>query len=77
MSDPSLSALDQEREASMADEGGAAGAIAERQDDLIREVPTDRASAFSERAKWLGVAAAATGTVFVLSRYRHLRRNRK
>ena len=62
---PGLSALDEEREASLADEGGASGAIAESQDVTTHRRLASDLPGGSRRlpSVWLlaGVAAGALG----------------
>jgi hypothetical protein len=63
---PGLTALDQEREASMADEGGWSGAIVEAEDpalveELVATVATSSARTRSRSAVPVIVASAAAG----------------
>jgi hypothetical protein len=78
---PGLNALDEEREASLADEGGASGAAVERQDfvparrDLI-ERPAFRLGPFEPRRPglrfWILAGAMAAGALAALAlRRRH------
>jgi hypothetical protein len=72
---PGLNALDEEREASLADEGGASGAVIESQDlDTLRRIASDQPgqlqSADTRRRRsgfWFVAGALALGAVSVLA----------
>lgn len=78
---PGLSALDEEREASLADEGGASGAVVESQDvralrRLASDLPVGHLQAAGTGRRrpglWLMAGAAAAGALGMLA----LRRRR-
>jgi hypothetical protein len=54
---PGLTALDQEREASLADEGGRSGAVMESE-DVLRQGPPGHARAAAAPSRWLAYAVA-------------------
>ena len=78
---PGLSALDEEREASLADEGGASGALVESQDSRMRrrlatDLPVGHLQTTGSGRRrpgfWLVAGAAAAGALGILA----LRRRR-
>ena len=73
---PGLSALDEEREASLADEGGASGALVESQDPrtlrrLASDLPVGHLQSSDSRGRrpgfWLVAGAVAAGALGVLA----------
>jgi len=70
---PGLSALDEEREASLADEGGASGAVIESQDlDTLRRIASDLpvAHAWTRRPRhgfWVVAGALTAGAIGILA----------
>ena len=73
---PGLTALDEEREASLADEGGASGAMIESQDlatsrRLASDVPVGHLQSVDTRRRrpgfWVVASALAAGVISVLA----------
>jgi hypothetical protein len=54
---PGLTALDQEREASLADEGGRSGAVMEAE-DVVRQDPPGTTESAAAPSRWLACAVA-------------------
>ena len=69
---PGLTALDEEREASLADEGGASGAMIESQDlATLRRLASDAPQSVDTRRRrpgfWVVASALAAGVISVLA----------